>query len=63
MLATLAVFFVWVEPANRATSYWTLIPADWQSLRQHWERGHAVNAIITFVALCAATWSVLLARD
>ena len=62
MIATLVIFFIWVEPANRATGYWTTIPADWQSLRQQWEYGHAVNAVITFVALCSVTVAALVSR-
>jgi len=60
---TLAVFFAWTYPANRATSDWTVAPADWRELRVRWEYSHAVNAVLTFVALCSATLSALLARD
>jgi hypothetical protein len=61
--ATLAVFFTWTYPANQATSNWTEVPANWQELRRQWEYAHAVNALLTFVALCAVTGSALLARD
>ncbi|MDR7127111.1 hypothetical protein [Pseudotabrizicola sp. 4114] len=50
---TLVIFFVWVFPGNQATANWTSIPANWDELRRSWEYGHAVNAIITFVALLA----------
>ena len=60
---TLAVFFAWTYPANRATSDWTVAPDDWRELRVRWEYSHAVNAVLTFVALCSATLSALLARD
>jgi hypothetical protein len=63
MAATLAVFFTWVYPANVATNNWTMPPPNWAELRTHWEYGHAVNALLTFVALCAVTLSVLAARD
>jgi hypothetical protein len=59
LAATLAVFFTWTEPANRATDYWTTIPANWAALRDQWEYSHAANAVITFIALCAVTVSVL----
>lgn len=55
MCATLAIFFVWVFPANQATENWTTLPEDWQALRRHWEYGHAANAVLTFLALCAVT--------
>ncbi len=63
LVATLGIFFIWIEPANRATDYWTTIPAEWQSLRQQWEYGHAINAVITFVALCSATLAALTAPE
>ena len=58
----LVIFFTWTQPANVATASWTRMPANWQSLRAHWEYSHAVNAGITFAALCASVLSVLLAR-
>ena len=58
----LLIFFIWTQPANVATASWTRIPANWQSLRAHWEYSHAVNAGITFAALCASVLSALLAR-
>jgi ribose/xylose/arabinose/galactoside ABC-type transport system permease subunit len=61
--ATLAIFFTWTYPANLATRDWTVVPANWQELRTQWEYAHATNAVLTFLALCAVTWSVLLTRD
>jgi hypothetical protein len=61
--ATLAIFFIWTYPANQATSNWTVVPANWQELRTTWEYAHATNAILTFLALCAVTWSTLVTRD
>ena len=61
--ATLAIFFTWTYPANQATSNWTVVPANWQELRTQWEYAHATNAVLTFMALCAVTWSALLTRD
>jgi hypothetical protein len=52
LAATLAVFFAWTYPANLATANWTTMPADWQPLRAQWETSHAVNAVLTFAALC-----------
>jgi hypothetical protein len=61
--ATLAIFFIWTYPANQATSNWTVVPDNWQQLRRTWEYAHATNAVLTFLALCAVTWSALLTRD
>ena len=63
VVATLVIFFTWTYPANQVTSNWTVAPADWQELRARWEYAHATNAALTFMALCALTWSVLLTRD
>ena len=62
MLATLAIFFAFIFPANQATANWTTLPDDWQFLRRQWEYSHAVNAAITFAAFCATALSVLLSR-
>jgi hypothetical protein len=57
--ATLAIFFAWTFPANQATANWTEAPREWQALRQQWEYSHAINAVLTFIALCCVTLSVL----
>lgn len=57
--ASLAIFFVWVFPANQATANWTAMPENWETLRRHWEYGHAVNACIVFLALLATGLAVV----
>jgi hypothetical protein len=52
ILATLVIFFIWTFPANQVTENWTVIPQGWEALRMRWEISHAVNAILTFLALC-----------
>ncbi|SMF02344.1 protein of unknown function [Tistlia consotensis] len=59
MVASLAVFFVWVFPTNQATANWTIVPPDWERLRRHWEYGHAVSAILTAGAFCSVAWALL----
>jgi len=56
---TLIIFFLWTYPANMATQNWTSVPAGWRQLRDQWEYSHAVNALITFCALCCVTISAL----
>ena len=60
---TLAVFFAWTYPANRATSDWTVAPDNWRELRAQWECSYAVDAVLTFGALGSVTLPALLARD
>lgn len=57
--ATLAIFFAWTFPANQATANWTEAPRDWQALRSQWEYSHAVNAVLTFLALCSVIFAAL----
>ena len=59
LAGTLLVFFVWTQPANVATRYWTMTTPDWQNLRAQWEWSHAANAVLTFIGLCCATLSAL----
>lgn len=52
---SVAIFFVWTWPTNRATANWTMIPDNWRALRAQWEYSHAANAAVNFAALCAIT--------
>ena len=61
--STLAIFFAWAYPANQATNNWTVALANWETLRRQWEYAHATSAVLTFLALCALTLSLLTARD
>ena len=58
----LVIFFTLTYPANQATSKWTVAPDNWRALRTQWEYSHAVNALLTFAALCSVTLSALTAR-
>lgn len=60
--ATLVIFFIWTYPANEATANWTVATANWQQLRAQWEVSHAINAAVTFVALCAVALSAVITR-
>jgi hypothetical protein len=62
IVASLAIFFIWTYPANQATSNWTVAPANWANLRTQWEYSHAANAVMTFLALCAVTASLLVTK-
>jgi len=59
VLASLAVFFLWVFPANQDTANWTRPPEGWEALRRHWEWGHAANALIVFAAFLATAAAVI----
>jgi hypothetical protein len=53
VLATLITFFIWVYPVNQATGQWTAAPTDFERLRAQWEYTHAVNAVLTLLAVAA----------
>lgn len=63
LAVSLASFLAFVFPANRATENWTVMPADWETLRAQWEYAHAVNATIVFAALLAVVVSALAWRE
>ncbi|MFN7949797.1 MAG: DUF1772 domain-containing protein [Blastocatellia bacterium] len=53
------VFWTYTFPANQATSNWTFLPDNWQSLRTRWEYSHAAGAGLNLIALSAVIISVL----
>ncbi|MFC3163171.1 hypothetical protein [Ciceribacter thiooxidans] len=54
ILANLAIFALFTQPANAVTQNWTVQPENWEALRIQWEYSHAANAVITFLAFCCA---------
>ena len=66
--ATLAIFFLWIYPANPLPDDWKPLDAPTSGIRvsdwwRRWEYGHAANAILAFIGLCAVTCSVLSVRE
>lgn len=60
LVAAQAIFWTWTFPANRATSNWTTVPADWEALRRQWEFSHLAGAMcqaMAFVAMLVAALS------
>ena len=62
LAANLAIFFAFTFPANQATANWMQAPENWEALRAQWEYSHAVNALLTFAALCSVVLATLAAR-
>jgi hypothetical protein len=61
-IATQVVFWTLNFPANQQTSNWTRLPENWQTLRRHWELGHALSCLLNLGALGAlwtANWRLL----
>jgi len=61
VIASLAIFFVWVFPGNQATANWTVVPDNWAELRDRWEYGHAASAIVILAGFAALAGAVLIA--
>jgi hypothetical protein len=57
--ATQVIFWTSTYPMNVATNNWTNTPQNFEAARRQWEYSHAVNAVLTFVALVAITLSAL----
>ena len=55
--ATQVIFWTFTYPMNAATNNWTVIPQDFEAARLQWEYSHALNAVLTFVALVTITLS------
>jgi membrane protease YdiL (CAAX protease family) len=53
IVITLVTFFIWIYPVNQATANWTAMPEHLPPLRAQWERTHAINAVLTFLAVIA----------
>jgi membrane protein YdbS with pleckstrin-like domain len=51
VLATLAIFFVFIFPVNQQTKNWEILPDNWLQLRNRWEFSHIINAVIYFTVL------------
>ena len=59
LAATQGIFWLFTYPMNVASNNWTVTPAAFEAARRQWEYSHAVNAVLTFVALIAITASVV----
>jgi hypothetical protein len=59
LAATQGVFWMFTYPMNVASNNWTVTPADFEAGRRQWEYSHAINAVLTLVALLAITTSLL----
>jgi len=59
--AGLIEWFVVVSPLNTRLNSWgpATLPADWTTIRDRWELGHVVHAVLLGVALCALTWATV----
>ncbi|MGE5646594.1 MAG: hypothetical protein ACM336_12460 [Acidobacteriota bacterium] len=59
--AGLAVWFVFVSPANTEMARWNSLPlpANWMEVRRRWEFGHAASAVLDLIGFAALTLSII----
>ena len=57
--ATQVVFWLVTFPANQQTGNWTVMPANWMTLRMQWEYSYAASAVLNLVALVALMLCIL----
>ncbi len=60
VVAAQGLFWALTRPANVATSNWTVMPDNWESLRLQWEWSHAAGAACQFLGFCLLASAVLL---
>lgn len=53
LVGTQILFWAFTFPANQATHNWTVLPADWTTLRVRWEYSHGASAVLELVAVVA----------
>jgi hypothetical protein len=59
LAATQLIFWTFTYPMNVASANWTVTPENFEAARRQWEYSHAVNAMVTFVALVIVGISVV----
>ncbi len=60
--AGLAIWFIFVSPANAQMAQWSDVPlpANWTNVRRQWEFGHAASAILDLIGFGALVLSEIL---
>jgi ABC-type cobalamin transport system permease subunit len=59
IVGTQAIFWAFTYPANQQTHNWTVLPPNWEELRQRWEYSHAAGAVLNIIAHSALVLSIL----
>jgi hypothetical protein len=58
-----ALFWVFTYPANVATDNWTVMPENWENLRQQWEYSHFAGALFQVAAMGFLTRAALARKN
>src|SRR5262245_42794315 len=59
LVGEMVAFWGFTAPVNRATENWTMLPANWEELRDRWEYSHAVRAVLYLLAMGTLVMSAL----
>ena len=63
IVGTQVIFWTFTYPVNQQTVNWTVLPTNWQILRNQWEYSHAASAGLNLVVLISLILSVLTKDD
>ena len=58
-LISIIVFFIFTIPIDKATDNWSVLPADWETLRNQWEYSYAGRALLNLTGFCFLVLGVL----
>jgi hypothetical protein len=56
---SIVVFFIFIAPVDKATENWSVLPADWETLRNQWEYSYAGRALLNLGGFCFLVFGVL----
>jgi hypothetical protein len=59
LVGEMVAFWGFTAPVNRATENWTMLPSNWEELRERWEYSHAVRAVLYVLAMGTLVMSAL----
>jgi hypothetical protein len=57
LVGTQVIFWTLTFPVNQITQNWTVLPPNWNELRNRWEYSHAASALLNLAAFALALLS------
>jgi ABC-type Fe3+ transport system permease subunit len=60
---SIALFFIFVLPADITTENWTAMPDNWDALRGQWEYATSIRALISLTGLSFLVFALLQNRN
>lgn len=63
IVGTQVIFWIFTYPVNQQTKNWTVLPENWEQLRQQWEYSHATGAGLDLIALSMLILSLMVKEE